>query len=379
MGFLSSTFNLTKFKVSGNTNLSIGELRSRLDQNTFVPIDNTADESSVGWVPFQGGETLDFKYAPIVNIGELIVFTVRRDERRIPGAVFRREFLKASKTRIQELGVERLPKSVKEELRDLVRLDLLTKVFPVTATADVIWNTTTNALYFSTSSSKLLDSLQDLFRMSFDEFSLELEHPYSKCSALLSVPDQKEFTKLNRTTSDAFLDNVEANQWLGTEFASWLLYQTLESDSVYKTLDNEEVVTFVGEKITLVAESDEGLQRVTLSGPQKEFKEALMSLAQGKLPTMIQQNFEFHEDRYSMSLDLATFQFAGVKSPKLVLDSDSEDEVSELEASVLLRAHSITVIESLFEASLTAYLDRRLSPVWNTFMTKYNELLDSNT
>ena len=180
MGILSASGSFTRYAiVEPVTGQLVSELPDRLVRSAFRDIDQTTDERSFGWVCLE--DWLDSRWlsAPPEKAHDL-AFTLRLDTRRISPAVMKKHLilaLKAEKEALKSQGKGFLTKDRKMELKDQVRLKLMSRALPVPAVTDVVWNLRTQRVLLASTNSKLRNLFEDLFTLNF-ELHLEPLTPY---------------------------------------------------------------------------------------------------------------------------------------------------------------------------------------------------------
>ncbi|MEI8355472.1 MAG: exonuclease, partial [Deltaproteobacteria bacterium] len=91
MGILSNTVNICHFRVAGEIpdNDLFQWASERLAKNGFRPIDDGADELSAGWVEVDDQRERAFDSPATFYRDHYLVFSLRRDQRRIPAAILK--------------------------------------------------------------------------------------------------------------------------------------------------------------------------------------------------------------------------------------------------------------------------------------------------
>ncbi|MBW2690415.1 MAG: exonuclease, partial [Deltaproteobacteria bacterium] len=126
---------------------------------------------------------------------------------------------------------KRVPKQQRDDLRDAVRGSLFAKTLPVPAIYDVIWDTRSNLVTFSSLGTKTLDLFIDQFKKSFAGLRLVPLHPFARAGQVIDEALQPALLKANCSGSEAILELIEANQWLGRDFLLWLMHETMNAAS----------------------------------------------------------------------------------------------------------------------------------------------------
>ena len=287
MGILFNTISICQFRVVGDQRS--GDLydwvSDRLAKNGFQSIDNTTDEVSSGWVHLDDSSDNSFGFPRAFWRDPYFTFTLRRDQRRVPAAVFRNhlknaegEFLAAHP------GMRRVPKQKREELRDAVLAALYAKTLPVPSTYDAVWDTRSGLVTFTSLSPKVMELFENHFKNTFDGLRLLMLHPFSKAEEVLEEDLKPSLMKANQAGSGDVLDLIHDNQWLGWDFLLWLTYRTMSQDSEYGVNQagpcqkGELFVAYLNDRLVLVGGGEGGVQKVSVVGSQDRFSEVRAAL-----------------------------------------------------------------------------------------------------
>ena len=201
MGFLRSSCSFTRYKIIEKVSSELWQkIPEKLQQYAFQDIDDTSQERSWGWTNFD--DMLDVNW----NIshpekGEYLAFALRLETRRIPPAVLKKHLaiaLQKEKKNLQLTGKKFLSQERKSELHEQVRLRLFKHFLPIPAVFDVVWSTTTNIVYLSSTHIKLIDLFTTFFTLTFD-LHLELQTPYNLAVSLLDTCSTVEIGTLEPT------------------------------------------------------------------------------------------------------------------------------------------------------------------------------------
>ncbi len=377
MGLMSNTASISQLQIVEGELPPQAEryewLKARLEQLRFVNIKDTTDEVSTGVVELHDQSRSEFADPGAIWIGNYFCFTIRKDVRRIPGAVMRETLQDAMKTWLfGNPGFTRIPKQGREELKEIVRAQLMEKTLPVPTTYDVAWNTETGVVTLATISRNGLDLLDTLFKKAFPEFRLQLIHPYARAEQIaVNIGLGSELAALNMASTPAVLDLIAANKWIGTDFLLWLLHSGMTGGM------GGQQRAWIDNKIVLQGESEEGPQSVTILGPQHRLKELKAAIRDNKKISEATIYLEDGDDTWRLTLKGEAFFFASYKCPNVTLErDDTVDQVNEQQAVFLERMHLVTKGIGLLELALTSFLERRLGgDVWIETLQEIHEWL----
>ncbi len=385
MGILSNTVSICQFRVIGDlpaTDL-FAWVSERLARNGFVSIDQGSAELSIGWVEMDDHRESGFAAPAAFWRDHYLALTLRQDRRAIPGALLRahqklaeRDFLAANP------GFYRVPKQKREELRDAVRGALLARTLPVPAVYDAVWDTGRGVLTLATLGTKAVDQFETLFKKSFEGFRLVAIHPYARAEAVAPPPLNSALRQANQATTDAVLDLVKSNRWLGWDFLRWVMYRTMNESSQYRVNQpgpaesGEPFLAYLNDRMVLCGAGENGAQKITASGPQDRFGEVRTALLNGKEITEATLHIERDEQCWKMTLKGEMFHFASFKAPRVKLERDAGvDEASEREALFYERMSLLEVGQQMFDSLYATFLGVRLGGGWQEETQKIDHWL----
>ncbi len=375
MGITANSVNLVQYQVleMPKTDDPADWARPLLETNAFVSIDNSTEESAIGWATIDDPMKADFTDPRDFFRSPYLCFTLRQDRRRVPSALLRRrlqqaeaEFLASHPT------LQRVPKQKREELRESVHNALLARTLPTPSTFDIAWNVERGLLFFTGTSSRAIEAFEGLFRQTFPELRLVARHPFAHARAVINPELQDNLEDLNQAATDAVVEMTEANAWLGQDFLYWLLYATVEGRDRFKVnqdgpaVRDELFTAFLDNRLVLTGLGDHGPQKITVAGPQENFSEVRAALARGKAISEATIHFEKTENEWKTNLKSEPFYFGSFKGPAVKLEKDEiTDEKSEHEAVFLEKMYVLEEGMQLFDSVLAAFLQERLAADWS--------------
>jgi hypothetical protein len=135
-------------------------------------------------------------------------------------------------------------------------------------------------------------------------------------------------------------------------------------------------VAYINDRLVLCSAGDNGMQKITVAGPQDRFSEVRTALQQGKVINEATLHFEKGEDFYKMTLKGEMFHFAAFKAPKVKEEKDNTvDLTSEREALFYERMALLEKGLQLFDSLFALFLSARLGAGWNRELEKIEEWL----
>lgn len=385
MGILSNTVSICQFMVVGEIPATdtFSWASEHLAKQGFRPIDQGTAELSVGWVHTGNHQESGFAAPADFWRDHYLAFSLRQDRRRLPAALLKaylqvaeHEFLEANP------GLRWVPKQKKQELRDNVRAALLAKTLPVPAVHDAVWDTRSGLLTFTSLGGAVLDTFESHFKKTFPGLRLVAVHPYARAERVADGPLQPALRAFNQATSEAVLDLIRSNRWLGWDFLLWLMYRTMNGSSEYRVNrpgaaeQGEPFVAYLNDRLVLCSSGESGMQKITVAGPQDRFSEVCTALRGGKAINEATLYFERGENLWKMTLKGETFHFASYKAPKVKEEKDNTvDEASEREALFFERMYVLETGLQLFDSLFAAFLAVRLGSAWEGEMGRIREWL----
>lgn len=178
MGAISGSASFMRFSVEGDLPDSFWDfVAERVAAHSFQDIDDSLEEYSIGWVSVANMFDADFTYASYAA-GDYVVLSLRIDERKVSSAVLKKCVLKEEERIKRERQLPKLSRSVKMEIKERVRTELVRKSVPVPAVYDLVWNLSDGTLFFFTTNKKAMVLLEEFFKETFD-LSLILQVPWN--------------------------------------------------------------------------------------------------------------------------------------------------------------------------------------------------------
>ncbi|AJE02198.1 recombination-associated protein RdgC [Geobacter pickeringii] len=380
MGILSNTTAICQFRVAGD--LPAGDLYPWIAENlakqSFEPIDHNAAEQSTGWVHLDDHRQMSFDVPAAFWRDHHAVFTLRRDQRKLPAALLKAYLQVAEHEHLSaNPGLNRVPKQKREELKEAVRVNLLAKTLPVPSAWDAVWDTRTGIISFTSLSAPIIELFEAQFKKTFEGARLVAIHPYARAEALVADELKPSLERANLATSEAAIDLIRSNQWLGWDFLLWLLHRTMTESSEYRVtrpgpaLADDRFVAYLNDRLVLMSAGEAGTQKITVAGPQDHFREALTALANGKRITEATLYLEKEENIWKMTLKGELFHFASLKTPKVTVEKgETVDERSEKEAAFYEKMFVLDEGLQLFDSLFATFLELRLGNGWGSELAR---------
>jgi len=201
MGLLKGTASFVRFSVLGELpENTLDFIADRVIAFSFQDIDDTYDEYSIGWVSVLNMFDSQFQYASYAA-GDYITLTMRIDERKVSPAILKKIVQKEEERVRQEKQLPKLSRSMKVEIKERVRTDLMRKAIPIPAIFELCWSLSDMTLLFFSTNKKVHAILEDFFKESFG-LLLRQQIPYTTAEQLV---DEEQVAVLERISPDIFV------------------------------------------------------------------------------------------------------------------------------------------------------------------------------
>ncbi|TKB11634.1 recombination-associated protein RdgC [Desulforhopalus sp. IMCC35007] len=201
MGLLKGSGSFVRFSVEGELPENLLDyVASRVASFSFQDIDDTYDEYSIGWVSILNMFDSQFKYASYVA-GDYITLTLRVDERKVSPAILKKVVQKEEERERLEKELPKLSRSMRVQIKERVRTELMRKAIPIPTTYELCWSLTDSTLLFFSTNKKAQALLEDYFKESFG-LLIRQQIPYITAEHLL---DEEQVAQLARITPEIFV------------------------------------------------------------------------------------------------------------------------------------------------------------------------------
>ena len=387
MGVYANTVSITQFSITGELpkDDQFQWFSQKLSDRGFQSIENSAEECSEGWVQVDRPDDADFDAPSDFWRDNYVVFSLRKDQRKIPAAVLKSHTGREEGAFLaQHPNLRRTPKNKREEIKEQVQMRLLIKCLPVPSSVDLVWDQRSNVLTLYSLGTKVIERFEDAFRKSFEGFSPVIIHPFARARMLLEGQMLDKLEATNQAGSDAVVAMIRDNQWLGWDFLLWLLQRGVNGEGDFGICrpghfaTGERFSAWIDDRIQLQGGGEEGgIQKVTVSGSQDSYLEAISALKGGKRITSATICMEKDENPWKLTLKGDTFGFASFKCPQVRIERDATvEEMSERESVFYERMYLMEQGIQMFDSLFTAFLQERLTEDWNLRLQTIQAWLD---
>ena len=387
MGVYANTVSITQFNISGDLPKEdqIQWFSQKLVGRAFQSIENSSEELSEGWVEVDRPDDAVFETPSAFWRDNYLLFTLRRDQRKIPAAVLKSHTGREEGAFLaQHPNLRRTPKDKRTEIKEQVQLRLMARCLPVPASVDVVWDQKSGVLTLFSLGSKVVERFEDIFRKTFEGVHPLAIHPFARARMLLEGQLLDSLEKANQANSDSAVALIRDNQWLGWDFLLWLLQRGLNGEGDFAVCcpghfnSGERFSAWIDDRILLQGGGEEGgIQKVSVSGSQDSYLEAISAIKGGKKITSATICMEKDENLWKLTLKGETFGFASFKCPQVRIERDATvEEMSEREAAFYERMFLLEQGVQLFDSLFTLFLRERLTDAWTGRLLAIQEWLE---
>jgi DNA recombination-dependent growth factor C len=168
MGVLKGALSVRRYQVEGVLPEGRETLIEALNANSFrEPLSPVHKEEILGWTQIHNLLDTSFDDVNLWLYNHYAVFALRMDKKTLPARLFKAHLQKRQEAWCKESGRERVPAKVKEELKELLELEMLRQTLPKVAVHEIGWNLAEGWLMFHNQSDLVNDKLRKLFHRTF--------------------------------------------------------------------------------------------------------------------------------------------------------------------------------------------------------------------
>ncbi len=375
MSLLSNTCSLAVFEVQGSRPKKDFEswVVKGLNEGRFRGQEDSVQEQSIGFVQLDDSRRNEFDNSSLLFRAPYLCFSLRIDQRKVPRSLLKQRVLEEEEKWLRDhQDFNRLPRQVRQEVRDMAHNQLLAQTLPVPSVYEMAWNLEQDRLYVATVSPKVLEEIEKQFQQAFPGLILSQLHPYARADRVVPEKYRPGLHRQNKAGSDQVVDLIKDNQWLGADFFLWLSFVTARTSGKFTIAqegpqqDGEAFYAYMDQRAVLRGEGKDGAQKLTLVGPQEGFEEVRTALQQGKQWTETALFFDKDEQIWRMTVKGESFQFLSVKTPRVQLEKDDTAEPEhEREAVFYEKMFLLESLFQMFDSLYAAFLSHRLGSAWS--------------
>lgn len=369
MALDNGSITLRRFFIKGRCKPSSDPFWiSALEKGAFVGRKLELDDENTGWSVMGDELATDFSLANAI-LGKFVIFSFRRDRIQVPSSLLNLHVKHRVREHLEAEGMDTIGKQQRAEIKEKVLEELVERTPTSIQVVQVMVDTARAEVYLASTSEKVAELMEALFRQSFD---LDFQ-PSNFVAMAHQLLDEIAFEKVLDDPSISignpieihpeFEDQLEGK--LGAGFLTWLLYSLSTGEGDYKSKHQGEVQMALNEYLLLEGEAQGSKQMLLRKGVLSRCAELATSLRIGKLVSKIrvmvgrdggsEENNE--TESWSFIIDKQNANLASMKVPKVVEGTES--------ARLLGRLNFIVDMVELMEDLFEAYLKVRYSKEWD--------------
>ena len=384
MGVYSNTVSFAQYRIDGELPQQdrFQWLREALAGRQFHSIEESAEEQSEGWTCTDTPDEPLFEVPQRFWRDRYLFFSYRRDQRRVPGALLKSHVGRAEGEYLAKRPeLKRPPKRERDEIADRVKLQLLARTLPAPSTIDLVWQMEQGILTLFSSSAKAMERFEELFNKSFENMRLQLIYPYARAQSLVDEAMREQLALLNQAGSEAALEEIQGNRWLGEELLLWLLHAGLEGEGFRVVVPGScdtgtPFSAWIDDRIQLQGGGEGGPQKVAVSGIQDRYLEARSALKSGKAISSAAIHIEKDELQWRFVLNAELFTFSSFKCPPVKIEREGVEELTERESAFYERLYLLETGLQMFDSLLLQFLRQRLDDNWSARLQEITAWLE---
>lgn len=167
MGIIKGALTYRRYRVVGDLP-DRDSLINSLNANAFVePISPLKKEETIGWCSAHNLLDVNFDNLNEWLYNNYAIFALRIDKKTLPAKLFKAHLEKRKQAWCKETGRERCPAKVKEELKELLEVEMLRQTLPKVNTCEVAWCVTENWFLVHSQTDSINDHIRKLFHRTF--------------------------------------------------------------------------------------------------------------------------------------------------------------------------------------------------------------------
>lgn len=168
MGLLSASHTVVRFVAPPPAHLDREAIAAAVTKRAFRDMEPGHDDAKAacGWVGVHDPLFTTFSPTDLFFQQNLIV-GFRYDSRTVPAKLLFLERKRAEAARLAENGWERLPRVIRNEIKEDVQNRLMLRALPAPKLFDCVWNLDSGRVYLTGKAKAIREAFQDLFRETF--------------------------------------------------------------------------------------------------------------------------------------------------------------------------------------------------------------------
>lgn len=362
MGLLKGAWTFSRYRLLGPLPRNFLDFVNRqIKLFAFRDLSGGSEEKTSGWTSLENVLDTDFEYANYA-VGDYLALSLRVDRKAIPSSLMKIRLLEAEGKILRARGKKGLSKGEREELRERVRLDLLSKTHAVPSFFDVCWALSRNWVLFGSVSPKVIEEFEGLFKKTFN-LSLSPHLPWDprhmERALAEKIPSLKDSPFLNPQSAEG---EKSGGPLLGREFLTWLWFKSEERGGAIQVPETGDVEVAFARRLVLESGGGEYSESIVCQGLHAGLKEGKAAIREGKKVKEARIQLGVGTDRFEFTLRGDEFQFQTLRLPSGMETEEGEEE--EKGGRILERIYLIEKATKAMDQIFSLFLKKRLSPQW---------------
>jgi len=286
------------------------------------------------------------------------------DRKSVPPSLLKIRFLEAEKKALAARSKKFLSKGEKEEIKERIHLDLLTKAFPVPSFFDVCWSLSQNWVIFGSLSPKVTEEFDNLFKKSFN-LTLSPLVPWAPQELDRSLAEKvgslKDGVFLNPQAPDP---GKAGPPLLGREFLTWLWFKSEERGGAVQVSGGPDVEISFARRLALESGGGEYSESILCQGLHAGLREGKAAIQEGKKVKEARLQLSLGPEKFECTLKGDPFHFQTLRLPESL--EESEEGEDDKGGRVLERIYLVEKAVKTADQLFITFLKRRLSTQWSS-------------
>ncbi|MBM4330545.1 MAG: hypothetical protein FJ117_04835 [Deltaproteobacteria bacterium] len=361
MGLAKGTLTFSRYHTLGELPHSFHDFVNRqLKKYAFQELSLKTEEKSLGWTSLENPLDTNFEHANY-SFADYLIFSLRIDRKIIPPSLMKVKLLQAEKKFSTGSRKRVLPKEQRDEIKERVRLELLSKTYPVPSFYEVCWSPSQKCLLFSSLLKKAAQEFEELFKRTFD---LALSPCVPWDGNAVDGPTAEKIASLKEGVFLAPQSTNPANPnpaFLGREFLTWLWFKSQERGGGIMLPGVGDIEVNFSRRMVLESGAGEYAESVVCQGLHADLKEGKAAIREGKKIKEARIQLGRGADKWEFTLKVDQFQFQSLRLESgIALGEEEKDSQGRILERVYLIETALKTLDQIF----SFFLSIRMSSQW---------------
>ena len=363
MGLMKGTLTFSRYRLREPLPGNFQEfIHRQIKRFAFRELSMGSEEKSSGWTSLDNILDTQFEYANYA-VGDYLTFSFRLDRKKVPPSLMKIKYLEAEKKALGAKTKKFLSKGEKEELKERIHLELLSKTYPVPSFFDVCWSLSGGWVIFGSLSPKAAEEFEKLFKKSFN-LTLSPLVPWDpqrlEAGLVEKIASLKDGVFLNPQSPDP---GKAGPPLLGREFLTWLWFKSEERGGAVQIPGTGDVEVSFARRLALESGGGEYSESIVCQGFHAGLKEGKAAILEGKKAKEARIQLGAGPEKFEFTLKADSFHFQSLRLPSGFTEGEEEED---REGRVLERIYLVEKAVKATDQLFSTFLKRRLSPQWSS-------------